>query len=103
MSDALFDQVKRKLNITWSDEDTDARVEDIVASAEYAMRHKLGTPKDFDFAVVGQENMLFLSYCLYEWSNAANEFDAHYLNDILQLRQKYEVAAYEAEIEPSDV
>ena len=95
MSGALFDQVKRKLNITWSDEDTDARIEDIVSSAEYAMRHKLGTPEDFDFSEVGQENMLFLSYCLYEWNHSANEFDMNYLNDILQLRQKHEVAAYE--------
>ena len=97
MSDALFDQVKRKLNITWSDDDTDARIHDIINSAEYALRHKLGTVEDFDFAEVGQENMLFLSYCLYEWNHAVNEFDANYLNDILQLRQKHEVAAYEAD------
>lgn len=103
MSDALFDQVKRKLNITWSDDDTDARINDIITSAEYAMRHKLGTPEDFDFAEVGQENMLFLSYCLYEWNHAANEFDGNYLNDILQIRQKYEVAAYEAENEYNGV
>ena len=94
---ALADQVKRKLNITWSDEDTDARVADILDSAQVAMRHKLGLSDEFDFASKGQENMLFLSYCLYEWNHAANEFDAHYLNDILQVRQKHEVMAYEAD------
>ena len=94
---ALIDQVKRKLNITWDDEDTDARVADIVDSAQISMRHKLGLPDEFDFADKGQENNLFLAYCLYEWNHAAHEFDANYLNDILQVRQKYEVKAYEAD------
>lgn len=93
---ALTDQVKRKLNITWSDEDTDARVADIIDSAQVAMRHKLGLPDEFDFASKGQENMIFLAYCLYEWNHATHEFDANYLNDIMQVRQKREVEAYEA-------
>lgn len=94
---ALIDQVKRKLNITWSDEDTDARVADIVDSAQISMRHKLGLSDEFDFADKGQENNLFLAYCLYEWNHAAHEFDANYLNDILQIRQKYEVKTYETD------
>lgn len=97
MSEALTQQVKRKLNITWSDEDTDARVSDVIGSAKVAMCHKLGLPATFDFSAVGQENMLFLSYCLYEWNHAAHEFDGNYLNDIMQVRQKWEVAAYEAD------
>lgn len=94
---ALIDQVKRKLNITWSDDDTDARVTDIIESAQVAMRHKLGLSDDFNFEAKGQENMLFLAFCLYEWNHAAHEFDANYLNDILQVRQKLEVEAYEAD------
>lgn len=83
--------VKRKLDITWSDADTDARVADIIDAAEPTMRHKLGLPEGFDFAAVGQERSLFLSYCLYEWNQATNEFDGNYLNDILQVRQKWAV------------
>lgn len=94
----LHDQVRRKLNITWSDEDTDSRVADIVSAAEVAMGHKLGTPDGFDFSQPGQENVLFLAWCLYEWNHAANEFDQNYLNDILQVRQKLEVEANEADI-----
>lgn len=92
---ALITQVKRKLNITWSDEDTDARVTELMASAQVTMRHKLGLPDEFDFETKGQENLLFLAYCLYEWNHAAHEFDANYLGDILQVRQKNEVRAYE--------
>ncbi len=88
----LLAQVKRKLNITWSDDDTDARVNDIITSAQPIMRHKLGiSDADFDFGAAGAENALLLSYCLYEWNNAANEFDDNYANDILQTRAKYEV------------
>ena len=29
----LIEQVKRKLNITWNDEETDKRINDIIASA----------------------------------------------------------------------
>lgn len=103
MSDALFEQVKRKLNITWTDEETDSRVNDVINSAEVVMRHKLGVSDTFDFSAAGQENMLFLSYCLYEWNHAANEFDANYLNDILQVRQKYEVESYEVSDESASV
>lgn len=85
--------VKRKLDITWSDEITDARVADLIANAQPTMRHKLGLPDHYDFTAAGQEQVLFLAYCLYEWNQAVNEFDGNYLNDILQVRQKWEVAA----------
>lgn len=94
--------VKRKLDITWSDEETDARVADIIAAAEPTMRHKLGLPESYDFAAVGQERSLFLSYCLYEWNQAANEFDGNYLNDILQVRQKWAVRDAEGVSDDAD-
>lgn len=95
MTETLFAQVKRKLNITWEDEDTTARVNDIIATAIPDLIHKLGiTDPDFDFSVAGAENKLFLAYCLYEWNNAANEFDDNYHNDIAQVQDKYRVAQY---------
>lgn len=92
---ALVDQVKRKLNITWSDEDTDGRVNDIITSNQYIMCHKLGIrDADYDFSTPGRENELFLARCLYEWNHAANEFDANYANDIAQCRAVHLVAYY---------
>lgn len=97
MNVELVAQVRRKLNITWNDDDTDARVNDIIASAIPILRHKLGiTDEEFNFAAAGQENALLLSYCLYEWNNAVNEFDNNYANEIMQIRAKYEVQQYEA-------
>ena len=94
---ALIDQVKRKLNITWVDEDTDGRVRDIVASAEPVLRHRLGiTDAKFDFSNEGQENVLFLALCLYEWNHSANEFWTNYADDIATCRAMHEVAYYKA-------
>lgn len=93
---ALIEQVKRKLNITWSDEDTDKRVDDIIASANPIMRRKLGiADAAFDFSLPGEENDLFKSYCLYEWNHAANEFDENYAIEIAQCRAVHEVKHFE--------
>ena len=90
MNETLFAQVKLKLNITWSDEDTDSLVEDIINSAIPIMLHKLGiTDENFDFSKPGAENNLFRAYCLYEFNHCANEFDANYSNEIAQTRDKH--------------
>lgn len=95
MTDRLFEQVKRKLNITWNDDDTNARIEDIIAAAIPDLKHKLGiADPDFDFSVAGAENILFLAYCLYEYNHSLNEFDDNYSNLIAQTRAKYEVEYY---------
>jgi len=94
----LIDQVKRKLDITWFDENTDGRVADIIDSAAPVLRHKLGiTDQEFDFSKPGRENMLFLALCLYEWNHSANEFDTNYANEIAQCRAMHEVAYYKAQ------
>lgn len=84
-------QVKRKLNITWSDADTDARVSDIMANAQSAVSDKIGVAADYDFSAAGRENELYLNYCLYAWNHVENEFDAAYLHEILQCRMIHEV------------
>lgn len=93
MTEALLKQVKRKLNITWSDEDTDARVSDIAEAAATVISFKLGiTDPAFDFSEHGLENVLYLAYCLYLYNHCENEFDDNYRGLILQARAKYEVA-----------
>lgn len=91
MAGTLKDKVKRKLDITWSDEDTDARVDDIIDTAIPTMRHKLGLPEGYAFEEAGPELNLLLAWCLYEWNHAADEFDANYLGDIIQVRNKWAV------------
>ncbi len=94
----LLGQVRRKLNITWDDDDTTARIEEIIESAIPTMIHKLGiADPDFDFSIPGMENNLFKSYCLYEWNHCVNEFDENYANDIAQVRARHEVDYFHAE------
>jgi hypothetical protein len=89
---SLIDQVKRKLDITWVDEDTDRRVADIIDSVSPVLQHKLGiTESEFDFSKPGRENLLFLALCLYEWNHSTNEFDDNYANEIAQCRAIHEV------------
>lgn len=99
MTETLLSQVKRKLNITWEDADTNNRLTDIIQSAIPALKHKLGiADPNFDFAEPGMENNLFLAYCFYEWNHCLNEFDDNYSNNIAQVRAIHEVDYYESEV-----
>lgn len=101
---ALIDQVKRKLDITWVDEDTDRRVQDIIDSASPTLRHRLGiADENYNFETAGQENRLFLALCLYEWNHSANEFWDNYAEDVASCRAVHEVAYYlENEVEANE-
>lgn len=95
MNETLLAQVRRKLNITWQDTDTDNRVFDIVNQARATMSEKLGiVDPEFDYSVAGIENMLFLAYCLYLYNHCENEFDDNYRENIMQSRAKFEVKQY---------
>lgn len=99
----LSDQVKLKLDITWSDEGTDKRVANIVDSVAPVLRHRLGISNpEFDFSKAGLENMLFLALCLYEWNHSANEFWDNYADDIATCQAMHEVAYYLAKEGDSD-
>lgn len=91
----LTAKVKRKLNITWDDADTNNRVSDIIGEAKSVISHKLGiTDADYDFSDDSVASMLFRAYCLYLFNHCENEFDENYKGDILQARQMFEVKQY---------
>lgn len=91
----LEDLVRRKLNITWSDENTDDRLRQIIEDAQVELIGKIGITQDnFDFSVASQERKLLLAYCFYEWNHALDEFDVNYAADILQARERWEVKSH---------
>ena len=96
VTEKLTNQVRRKLNITWNDPETDARVAEIIESAIPFLLHKLGiTDSEFDFSAPGAENTLFLACCLYEWNHATmDEFEENYHRTIANVRARHEVAHY---------
>lgn len=101
MSELLTKQVKRKLNITWEDEDTNARVDDIMGDVGPWLIHKLGiTDPGFDFSVPGTERSLYLACCLYEWNHIPrDEFEENYSHTIADVRARHEVKNYVKEQE----
>ena len=95
INDALFAQVKRKLDITWDDDDTTARVNEIIENAIPSLINRLGiTSDDFDFSVAGEENTLFLNYCFYEWNHAIADFEINYALIVERVRAKHTVKSY---------
>ncbi len=94
MADSLIVELKLKLNITWSDADTEDRLAVIIADAAPTLKMKLGAD-DIDFSAPGPERNLFLNYCMYEWNHCLDDFDVRYMNDIMQIRGKYEVKQYD--------
>lgn len=100
MNDELVYHVKRKLNITWEDPTTDARVTDIMDSVAPYLTHKLGVAKEFDFSAPGTERDLYLSCCLYEWEHIPrDEWEENYARTIANVRAQHEVEAYRKEAE----
>ena len=102
-SEYLKEQVRRKLRVTWSDEDTDDRIDlDIIPAAEQELTDLLGIhTKDFDFGKPGTENMLFLNLCWYMWEGAADDFEKFYASQIARCREKWMVKQYVEEQEAS--
>lgn len=95
MNDELFAQVKRKLNITWDDEDTNNRLEDIINSAISFLLNRLGIADPaFDFSAAGDENTLFKNYCLYEYNHILSEFFVNYAELLDSTRARHEVAYF---------
>ena len=87
----LIDKVKKKCYITDISDDMIDRLKDIVDDAIIKISKKLGIVGDFDFSKPSQERDLFLNYCFYAWNDSSDEFDQNYLNDIMQIRNYYEV------------
>lgn len=101
VTEKLTDQVRRKLNITWNDPETDARVAEIIESAIPFLIHKLGiSDPEFDFSVPGTENDLFKALCLYEWNHIPrDEFEANYHGTIANVQAQHVVKYYEGVVE----
>lgn len=100
---SLVDLVKRHLHITWTDEDTEAKLINKMASAELAINYKLGA--ECDITRPGQIQQLYLNYMTYSWNECLNEFDEAYRSEILQLRHynevkgsRYEPATFKSKI-----
>lgn len=93
---SLKAELKLKLNITWEDDDTNSKLESILADAEIILNHKLGA--EIDYSVPGIEHSLYLNYGMYAWNNCIDEFDERYRPEIYTARHIQEVNSYREEV-----
>ena len=93
VSAALLSAVKLWCSITWSDEATDAKVSDLIASGEAYIDGKLGTPAG-DYDAPGEPLTLLKEYVRYGLSDALDVFEANYLNRLLTMQHERRVAEY---------
>lgn len=89
----LVELAKNKCKISWSKEQTNKQITGIVEDAVPVIAHLLGIKEEdeSDLLSPGLTRGLFLEYCLYRWSNQANEFTVNYRREILIQRHRYEV------------
>ena len=84
----LVELAKNKCKISWSKEQTNKQITGIVEDAVPVIMHLLGIKEEdkTDILMPGLTRGLFLEYCLYCWSNQANEFTVNYRREILTQR-----------------
>lgn len=83
----LTEAVRRKLNITWHDDDTDGRISDIIATVKPALARTIGIYEtDPALTSAGEVAGLLINACFYEWNHALDEFWVNYADDIQRLR-----------------
>ena len=92
VSAALLSAVKLWCNITWSDEATDAKVSDLIASGEAYIDGKLGAAGDYD--TPGEPLTLLKEYVRYGLSDALDVFESNYLNRLLAMQPERRVSEH---------
>lgn len=93
--------IKRKLNITWDDEMTDKRVDDVIETAGAALGRAIGLNISDAESMSRLERPdmagLLANACFYEWSNALDEFWINYADEIQRARLETEMTAVSAD------
>ena len=89
----LLKPVKRRLKITWKNEDTEEELIDMIEDADAYMDYLLGA--EIDYSAPGIFRKLFLNYCMYSYNHCEDEFEDAYRKDILKCRAAAEVKQFE--------
>lgn len=83
VSDETLAAVKRKLNVTWDEAETDSRIADVVDTVTPTLNARLGYEGAHVFASAdGGAWALFLNACLYEFSDALDDFLRNYSEEL---------------------
>lgn len=83
-----LEDIKRELNVTWSDPENDAKIESKWHRAEAIIEDKAGRHIDFD--IPGTEQQLMLDCVVYLYSDSYAQFLADYSEELTALSMKTE-------------
>jgi hypothetical protein len=87
VSDTTMAAVKRSQNVTWESDVTDGRVQDVVDVVSPRLASLLGFEATHEFSADdGEAWGLFLNGCLYEFSDAWDDFVSNYEREIQSVR-----------------
>nr|WP_294039051.1 hypothetical protein [uncultured Ruminococcus sp.] len=80
-----------------TDESKKSKIEIIIANGKQHLRDYNPLLTEEDFEKPTRARSLLFDYCRYDYSNAVEMFDHNFENEILKLRQEYEVRMYDTE------
>ena len=92
ISDALFEDVKADLGITWKDEVTERKTQNYIRSGISYLNGKLGTQGDYESD--GYPRTLLFEYVRYARDGALDVFENNYLSMILAMQNQRAVREY---------
>ena len=89
----VLDDIKTMLDINLEDDSYDLKLNIIIEDGKQCLRKFNPLLTDEDFENPTDARYLLHSYCRYARSNATEMFKTNYKDDLLTLRQEYEVTA----------
>lgn len=89
----LINEVKRHLDITWNDEDTEENVKEYIKYAKQCLNEAVGTDIDYDTDLNARK--LLLNHCRYQKNKDDEFFEENFSKSINNLRFKYAVKDFE--------
>lgn len=95
--DILKEEVKRYLDITWSDEDTNKSVDEYISTAKQYLNETTGSEIDFDEDLTARS--LLKDHCRYQRNRDIEFFENNFLKSLTALRFKYAIKEEKNETE----
>lgn len=94
MKEEMLQRIKLECGISWDDDSTNSRLENIYDSGIEYMKKHFG---DVDIEIPGTAQDVFLAHCKYKYFDQYEDFERNYLSELIQLRFEYEVSEHEKE------
>ena len=83
----FLQEVKRHLNITWNDDETDNKIKDYIKQGVEVLQSDVKTSIDFENDDIARG--LLKTFCRYAWNNSEEYFIENNIHYILKLEVRY--------------